>query len=506
MAATLAALTAATSPLTALALDPTLARSGQKTNVPPFEFPASVEPPAGSAAPRPSAPAAPVVRQPLPSAADLEKANRLIDQVYKDDLAAVAKVPDQRRAVAQKFLQTAIDTKTDPAGQYALLTRAMDVAADAGEVDTVIQCSAEVDRSFDTGPVVPADLDVYARAQKNARGVEAQRPLARHLMTVARLAVLSDRLDAAGRAIDLAVASAGRANDPVLLRSASARAKDVREIEAAHAQAASALAAVDKGGANPAQNSAAGRYRCLYQGDWAAGLPLLAAGGDPALKDLAAKDSAGPADAAVRLAVGDAWWDAAETLADLPRNLAIVRARHWYALAAPTLTGLPKAKAAMRMKETESLAAAYGEKAPTAAPANPAAAAPPAAARLPAGAKVPVPPLPAGALGQLPPAFSREWTAPESWAGKPEAVTIKDGKVSITNEGGANVVCTDAPLAAQKDGTLVLQWDYGPAKSGYEVWKIHGAELSVSRWNTKAEKDGGRPARRTGGTVPAKPQ
>jgi len=70
--------------------------------------------------------------------------------------------------------------------------------------------------------------------------------------------------------------------------------------------------------------------------------------------------------------------------------------------------------------------------------------------------------------------------------------------VTILNNGGTQTVCKDEEFATQKDGSLILQWNYGDMKTGYEIWSMQGNELTIQRWNSKEEKDGGRVARRIG--------
>src|SRR5436190_10389380 len=67
------------------------------------------------------APATPA-KPPVPDAAALKEATKLVDGVYKDE-AAAARTPEARRALAQKWLKAAAETQNDPAGRYVLLTR-----------------------------------------------------------------------------------------------------------------------------------------------------------------------------------------------------------------------------------------------------------------------------------------------------------------------------------------------------------------------------------------------
>ena len=63
---------------------------------------------------------------------------------------------------------------------------------------------------------------------------------------------------------------------------------------------------------DPEANLTLGKFLCLDQDDWDAGLPHLAGRGSTPALDLAAKSLAMPADAAAIVALGDAWWEAAD--------------------------------------------------------------------------------------------------------------------------------------------------------------------------------------------------
>lgn len=491
----------------ARALDPTLPQPGRR----PPAAPVGGSAPAGPGPATPNVPDVPppvpvTDRQPIPDAAAQQQATKLVEQVYREPIAA-ARSPEQKKALGQQFLRKGIETTTDPAGKYVLLTRARDVAADAGDVDTCLAAILGTEQSFAVEPG-SADLETISRLAKNVRGVEPHRTLARYLMGSANESVTADKYEAAKRLADMAQSAAARANDPALLRTTAARAKEVREVEAAYAAAKPALAAVSKGATDADSSLAAGRFKCFFKGEWAGGSLLLATGSDATLKDLAGKELGGLGDADQQSAVADGWWAEAEKVQGVARNLLMAHARTLYQQAEPSLGGLPKDKAAKRVKETEGLAALYATRAGWVHPpqqdgggsakaGSPVAATPVGIPTPGAGAK-PAATGKAGGPLQLPPQFTREWKSPILWVNKPEQVTIVDNKVTILNEGGTNSVCKDAPLTPQKDGSMTLQWDYGEKKSGYEVWKMDGKDLVIERWNSKAEKDGGQPARRVG--------
>ncbi len=481
----------------ALALDPTLPQPGRAKPAIPA---ATTNTPAAQPAPA-VADTTPVEtpaanRKPIPDPAAIADAQKLADQVYKDELTA-AKTPDQKKQLAIKFRQLAL--ASEPAAKYALLARAREIAADAGDADTALGSVADLERSFDfDGGAM--ELDAVVRLQKTLRTPDALKGITRHLLGSANQAVAGDRFDSARKLIDQAAIISARINDPAMVKLIATRAKEIREVEAAYIAAKPALDAVAKQSADPAQNLSAGRYKALFKGDFSAGLPLLAAGADDPLKDVATKDIAGATAAEQQDALGDAWYGVAEKLTGVAKNHATIRAAGFYAQAAPSLAGLLQAKAAKRAKEAESLSAMYVGRPSSAG----GAAGTPAVAVNPPTQTPTVKPPDNGSTSpgnpgvkiNLPGKFVRIWKTPEVWTNKPEDVAFKNGRLTIINAGGT--VCENEPLTPQKDGSLALTWDYGPEKTGYEVWTIKDGELLIHRWNSKAEVDQGKPPRRVG--------
>ena len=83
-------------------------------------------------------------------------------------------------------------------------------------------------------------------------------------------------------------------------------------------------------GNNAVENEKAGKRLCFLKGNWAKGLPKLAASADERLKSLAEKELAAPEIAADRLAVADGWWKVSEQYAP-PADKEIRRhAVEWY--------------------------------------------------------------------------------------------------------------------------------------------------------------------------------
>ena len=113
--------------------------------------------------------------------------------------------------------------------------------------------------------------------------------------------------------------------------------------------------------AEPAANLAAGRYLCLVKGDWEQGVPMLALGSDAALKAVALMELRGADSAEQQAAIGNAWWDAAETRQGAERDTLRLRAGVWYRQAEPKLAG---ELAGLKIKQRLEQLAAMGREVP----------------------------------------------------------------------------------------------------------------------------------------------
>jgi hypothetical protein len=129
----------------------------------------------------------------------------------------------------------------------------------------------------------------------------------------------------------------------------------VTKLKADLARYEQARATLATNSSDPAANLLAAKFACNVLNDWEQGLQYLAASGDAQLADLIKSDQQASADEAtveVQFQAADDWFDWSERHKSGDRELlalAKVRARHWYQLAAPKLTGLNKIRAEKRV-------------------------------------------------------------------------------------------------------------------------------------------------------------
>jgi hypothetical protein len=296
----------------------------------------------------PPAPPATIERTkaPVPEAAAQKEAERLVRELFRDDYAKRA--PADVQALAVKLLQQGRETKGDPAGQFVLFQQARELAAQAGDFATALAAAEETEKAYAVdGLAMKAQTLSAARPP---RLVETSGPLAESCLALIGDALASNRLDLAADLAGKAESAARETKDAGLLKEAQRRRRDVEAARQAWPMAQAAEMILASAPDDPAANATAGRYAVLIRGDWPGGTAKLAKGADPTLRAAAALDLAQPADPSGQAAAGDAWWDAAEKESVPAWKRALrERARHWYDLAQPSLTGLSKVKVEKRL-------------------------------------------------------------------------------------------------------------------------------------------------------------
>ncbi len=98
-------------------------------------------------------------------------------------------------------------------------------------------------------------------------------------------------------------------------------------------------------------NTIVGRYYGIDLQQWPTALPLLARGGDAALKKLASMELSAPSAADHQAEIGDGWYEQAKKGNEASRDALYARALHWYEQAEGALTGMSKTAAGKHIQE-----------------------------------------------------------------------------------------------------------------------------------------------------------
>jgi formylglycine-generating enzyme required for sulfatase activity len=183
---------------------------------------------------------------------------------------------------------------------------------------------------------------------RQARISTQRRALAEASVNVIGKLAEADQYDRAIRLCEAAREAAQQSREHRLGNELSTQLPELRRAQQELRRYRDALAVMEDAPTEPAPNLAAGRYLCLIKGDWERGVPMLALGSDEPLKAVAVMELQGAETAEQQAAIGDAWWDVAETREGQESDLLRLRAGSWYRRAAPQLAG---SLAGLRIKQ-----------------------------------------------------------------------------------------------------------------------------------------------------------
>jgi sugar lactone lactonase YvrE len=263
----------------------------------------------------------------IPSDQQQAKSLQAIGEVF--DFAA-ADTSQQQLKIAGEMLAFGKKSETKPAEKFVLLRKAMELAKAGGDAGLMLETIDEIGGSF--------EIDVPEVRQKmlidfaeDARQPEAIRSLVEVFQEYADAAVAQQQYQAAHDVANAVYVAVQRAPGTELRKAVYDRRKEITQLHEQWQEIQDALAAVEKNPDDAAANLKLGRWYCFEQGDWSQGLPYLAKGSDARLQSLARRELDAPAgDADARLALADAWYDAAQTASGDAKPVLLSRAGYWY--------------------------------------------------------------------------------------------------------------------------------------------------------------------------------
>ncbi len=270
----------------------------------------------------------------------------LINEIYQHDYES-AQTREQKLRFARKLYHVGLETKNDPTGRFVLLRIARDIAIEQRDPITTIRAIDAMDETFqiDALQMKVASLTSIA---SSARMRSEQKEIAAELISLIDQCVKSDRYSISEPLPAIAISAALKARDTSLRIAAIAREDELVRLTRDYSRIVNSLETLAVASDAPEANLAVGRFYCFSKQDWTRGLPLLAAGTDQVLKSLSLQEMAQPADA---MAIGEGWWEFAETTSEWEKKHIRKHAAMWYSKAIPDLSGLNKARVERRIQE-----------------------------------------------------------------------------------------------------------------------------------------------------------
>ena len=289
-------------------------------------------------------------RRQSPTAEEQQAKLAELKEVYKAEFDAGAK-PAGREAFIAFLLATTDRLKSDPVARFVLLREAYTRLVVAKEFEAAAEVIDRLETEFLMDPF-KLRLHFLTEASPAAK-LPAERLAIVHCAgELVDQAIARQRIDAAEKLVRIAEGQAKSLNDTKLRAKMTAQRLDVEKLAETWAPVERARQIL---AANPEDAGAAlvdGKYRCLVEGDWKNGLPLLAKSDDPSLSSAAAQDLAGPTADLPAAAIADRWYEIARAEKTLENFYA--RARHWYKQV-PTSEGLEQARIQQRIEQIEAL-------------------------------------------------------------------------------------------------------------------------------------------------------
>jgi len=293
-------------------------------------------------------------KAPVPEGAALEASQKAAADLYGDRFRSAKTLAD-KTAVAADMIEAALQLQDGSADQYVLLKIALQIAAGAGDAATALRAAEKQAERFDVS-AAKLKADTLLTAAREATATAQHKAVAEATLPIVGNLTDADEIELALEVCEAGRAAASKSRQFALVKELAAKADDLKKQQAASQEYRRALAVMENDPAEPAANLAAGRYLCLIKGDWKRGVPMLALGSDVALKAVALMELRGADAAEQQAAIGNAWWDAAETRPGAERDTLRLRAGTWYQQAAPKLAGgLAGLKTRQRLAEISKL-------------------------------------------------------------------------------------------------------------------------------------------------------
>jgi hypothetical protein len=313
-------------------------------------------PPPPQSTPRPPKPK----KLPVPSQADQDKAEKALKEQFKAEYALTK--PDDRLALAAKFLQPGREDRKDVPGWYVLLREARELSVLAGRPRLAVEAIDEIDKWFEIDPVdmkvqaltAVSKLDVpegpaAELAVRKAMAEATTKALAAVARREVDVAATADSYDNALKLLDLAVAAQTKLKAEAKVLTKLTETKDqILKYQKEYQPVREAKAVLAKTPDDPAANLTVGSHLCLNVGQFDDGLPLLAKSA-PGDLEKGAKDDLFNPNTAPEL--GDFWWERARRTGGRGEDALRDRAVEWYTSALAKAVGNDKKRAEERIQE-----------------------------------------------------------------------------------------------------------------------------------------------------------
>lgn len=286
----------------------------------------------------------------IPSPTDMKQVLVDLKEIFRTEYAA-ATTPQARLALSRQLMAQA-DKASKPSERWVLLSEAMRLASDAGDMELCFEAITKSAAQFD----IDADelkLDSLSKLATKAPPQQVD-GLARTAIEVAKKAADSGNSAILSKSLALATSLARKTKNRALIAEATKIQQSARDQEKESKELAAVAAKLAQNPAHADVCLEAGKFLCFKAEDWDRGLPLLAKGSDTALARLAvAEMNAGKTTEAVT-SLADAWWDWGDKERGATKSAGLGHAANLYGSVLAKTQGLDRARLEKRIKQAQS--------------------------------------------------------------------------------------------------------------------------------------------------------
>jgi len=292
----------------------------------------------------------------LPDEAAVAAAQQAANDFFGDRFRS-AKTAADKTALAAEMIEAAMKLQAGSADQYVLLRIARQIATAAGDAVTALDAAEKEAERFDV-PAAKLKGDTLLAVAEKAASTALHKAVAEASVQLVDGLTEAGEIELALKVCEAGRAAAQRSREFASAKKLSSKADELKKLHASLEEYRRSMAILENDPVEPAANLAAGRYLCFVLGDWDHGVSMLALGSDSALREAAILELRNADSEEQQAAIGDGWWDAAETRKGAERDALRVRAGFWYQQAAPKLAGaLAGLRIKQRLDEVEKLRA-----------------------------------------------------------------------------------------------------------------------------------------------------
>ena len=271
-------------------------------------------------------------KDPVPPQLAQQKAVKLIQELYKDELTRAAKENGAKSQLAATFLQEARDTNDDSAARYVLLDLAGLYASEAGDAPTALQAVEELHAHYQipAAQIIKAKIDALKIASTAAASPEAHQTVIDIALNLLDDALAEDDYSSSLLLVTAADNAAKKLRNVPLVAGIRKKLEEVERQKKEFAKWKPFADQLKKFPNDDEAHEEMGKYYAFHKGNWEKGLLHLSRGRDVALAKLAKEDRADPKDSTKILMLGVGWENLAKQHSGQAKINLLLRAYHWY--------------------------------------------------------------------------------------------------------------------------------------------------------------------------------